>query len=106
MRVIDTDVQSYCNHIPRDVFQTVEKEKKAKYVTALEERLTCLTPICCSLDRVFGKKVEHNWGSLAASWDSTYIEVMGWIRAMMLFAILHTLFLCLCGSRKSAWRGL
>ena len=34
VHVIDTDAQSYCNRMPREVLKTAKKEKKAKYITA------------------------------------------------------------------------
>ena len=38
VRVVDTDAQSYRNRMPKEVVQAAEKEKKAKYFTACEDR--------------------------------------------------------------------
>ena len=103
VRVINTDTQSYSNHTPWDVLQSAEKEKKAKYVAAYEERRASFTPICCSVDGVFGKEAEVFLKiigeGLSTRWDWSYSEVMGWVRARMLFAILQATILCLRGAR-------
>ena len=58
VHVIDTDAQSYCNRMPREVLKTAEKKKKAKYVTACEQRRVPFTPIYCTVDSVFGNEAD------------------------------------------------
>ena len=109
VRVINTDAQSYSNRTTRDVLQSAEKEKKAKYVAACEERRASFMPVCCSVDEVFGKEAEvflkMIGEGLSTRWDRSYSEVMGWVRARMLFAILRATILCLRGARAK-WRCL
>ena len=107
VRVIDTDAQSYCNHTPREVINAAENQKKSKYTTACEERRASFTPICFSVDGVFGSEAEvflKRLGErLAAKWDRGYSQVMGWLRARMSFAILRASILCVRGAR-TRWR--
>ena len=109
VRVIDTDAQSYCNHTPREVINAAENQKKSKYTTACEERRASFTPICCSVDGVFGSEAEvflKRLGErLAAKWDRGYSQVIGWLRARMSFAILQSSILCVRGAR-TRWRSL
>ena len=109
IRVIDTDAQSYCNRTPREVLHAAEKEKKSKYATACEERRASFTPICCSVDGVFGSEAEvflkRLGENLAAKWNRGYSQVIGWVRARMSFAILRASILCIRGSRRR-WRSL
>ena len=44
--------------MPREVLKTAEKEKKAKYITEYEERQASFSPICCSVDSVFGNEAK------------------------------------------------
>ena len=66
-------------------------------------------PVCCSVDGVFGKEAEvflkMIGEGLSTRWDQSYSEVMGWVRARMLFAILRATILCLRGARTK-WRCL
>ena len=100
VRVINTDAQSYSNHMPQDVLQSAEKEK-AKYVIACEERRASFTPICCSVNGLFGKEakvfLKMIGEGLATKWDLSYCELMGWVRARILFAMLWATILCLHG---------
>ena len=38
-------------------------------------------------------------------WERSYCEVMGWVRARLVFAVLRSSILCLRGARTK-WRGL
>ena len=79
-------------HSPREVLQPAEKEKKAKYILASEERGAFFTPVCCSVDGVLGMEgemfVKGIAENLAIKWDQSYGVIMEWIRAQ-LFAILR-----------------
>ncbi len=109
VRVVDTDAPSYSNRTPKDVLQTAEREKKAKYSKACEERHALFTPFCCSVDGMLGGEADSFLNvigeRLSSKWDQGYGEVMGCIRARLSFAILRSTMLCLRGSR-SKWRGL
>ena len=109
IRVVDTDAQSYSSRTPREVLKSAEKEKKMKYGEACEDRHSLFTPFCCSVDGLLGGEAEVFMKvvgeRLANKWDKSYGEVMGWIRARLMFAVLRSTILCLRGSR-SKWRSL
>ena len=109
VRIVDTDAQSYRGRTPKDVLKSAEKEKKAKYGAACEERHALFTPLCCSVDGMLGGEAEVFvkviGERLASKWDQSYSEVMGWIRSRLSFAILRSSILCIRGSR-SKWRCL
>ena len=109
IRVVDTDAQSYTNRSPMEVLGAAEKEKKAKYSTACEERRATFTPFCCSVDGLLGHEAEtflRRLGDcLAVKWEKSYSEVMSWIRARLVFAVLRSSIMCLRGARMK-WRGL
>ena len=109
VRIVDTDAQSYRGRTPKDVLKGAEKEKKAKYSAACEERHALFTPLCCSVDGMLGGEAEVFvkviGERLASKWDQSYGEVMGWIRSRLSFAILRSSILCIRGSR-SKWRCL
>ena len=103
IRVTDTDAKSYLTHSPNQVLAQAEKDKKLKYGSSCEERRAVFTPLCVSVDGLFGKEKEHFvkriGQSLSLKWDKNYSQVMGWIQARLLFAILRATVLCLRGSR-------
>ena len=109
IRVVDTDVQSYANRSPMEVLGVAEKEKKMKYSLACEERRGTFTPFCCSVDGLSGHEAEtflkRLGDCLAVKWDKSYSEVMGWVRARLMFAVLRSSIMCLRGARTK-WRGL
>ena len=91
-KVIDTDAQFYVNRSPMDVLGVAEKEKKTKYSIACEERRGTFTPFCCSVDGLLGHEAEtflrRIGDCLAVKWERSYSEVMGWIRARLVFTVL------------------
>ena len=109
IRVIDTDAQSYSNRSPRDVIKIAENEKKKKYSRACDDRRAQFTPICVSVDGVFGSEAETFIkviaDNLTEKWSMSYSRVVGWIRTRLCFAVLRATILCLRGSRRK-WRSL
>ena len=59
IRVTDTDAKSYLTHSPNQVLAQAEKDKKLKYGSSCEERRAVFTPLCVSVDGLFGKETEH-----------------------------------------------
>ena len=59
IRVIDTDAKSYRTLSPIDVLAHAEKEKKLKYGVSCVERRAIFTPLCISVDGLFGVETEH-----------------------------------------------
>ena len=109
IRIVDTDAKSYVNRSPKEVLGASEKEKKARYSTACEERRTQFTPLCFLVDGLTGSEAEtflkRLGDGLAVKWEISYSQVMGWLRARLSFDILRASFLCLRGS-CTKWRGL
>ena len=107
--VIDTDAQSYSNRSPRDVIKTAENEKKSKYSSSCEDRRAWFTPICVSVNGVFGSEadvfIKKIADSLTGKWEKKYSGVIGWIRKRLCFAVLRATILFLSGSRMK-WRSL
>ena len=97
--VTDTDAKSYCTRSPDQVLAQAESDKKKKYRLSCEERRAVFTPLCVSVDRLFGKETEHFvkriGQSLSVKWEKSYSQVMGWIRARLSFAIHRATILCL-----------
>ena len=109
VRVVDTDAKSYGIRSPQDVLKAAEKENKNKYGEAFEARRAAFTPFCVSVDGLLGTEAQHFMKrlgiQLAQKWEKSYSETMGWIRALLSFAILRATILCLRGSRTK-WRCL
>ena len=78
-------------------------------MAACEARRALFTPICWSVDGMFGSEAEvflkRVSESLSSKWGKSYSETMGWVRTRMSFAILRSSILCLRGSRTK-WRCL
>ena len=108
VRVVDTDAKSYY-HCPVDqVIRSAEKEKKDKYVAAVEARRGTSTPFVVSVDGYVGQEgsrvLKRVAEVLAIKWDKQYSSVIDWIRASMTFSIIRAMRnLCLRGSRVK-WR--
>ena len=109
IQVMDTDAESYCTLAPGEVLRQTEVEKKRKYRSACEERRASFTPLCMSVDGLLACEAHHfvkavGW-QLALKWETSYSQVVGWVRARLSFAILRASILCLRGSR-TRWRGI
>ena len=99
IRVIDTNAKSYSSLTPGAVLARAEKEKKEKYSSACEQRRAVFTPLCVSVDGMFGRETNHflrRLGErLSVKWEMSVAQVMGWVRARLSFAILQAAILCL-----------
>jgi len=58
IRVIDTDAQSYSAQTPLAVLCSAEAEKKCKYSQTCHDHRTTFTPLCVSVDGMFGPETE------------------------------------------------
>ena len=109
IRVVDTDARSYHARSPRDVLDSVEVEKKCKYLQACQDRRATFTPLCVSVDGMLGSEAEFFVKRLddflAVRLERPYSVVMGWVRARLSFAVLWAVVLCVRGSRTK-WRSL
>ena len=106
IRIVDTDARSYCARSPRDALGTAEGETKHKYLQACQDQRATFTPLCVSVDGMFGSEAEffvRRLGDLlAAKWERPYSVVMGWVRAHLSFAILQAALLCVRGSQTKS----
>ena len=109
VRVTDVDAPSYCSRSPQAVLCSAEAEKKCKYMEACLARHASFTPLCFSIDGMFGIEADFFLRRLAErlsiKWERSYSEVIGWVRSRLSFAILRATMLCVRGSR-SRWRSL
>ena len=92
MHVIDTDAQSYLHHSPKAVIATAETEKKRKYSSACKERRASFTPLCISVDGLYGREADQFFKRLAdrlsSKWEMSCSVVMEWVRARLSLGIL------------------
>ena len=106
VRVVDTDAPSYRGRSPQAVLGSTEAEKKRKYLEACLARHAGLTPLCFSIDGMFGSEADcflHRLADrLSAKWERSYSTVVGWVCSRLSFAVLQA---CVRGLRSS-WRSL
>ena len=72
------------NYSPKDLLGTADKKKKAKYSAASEEK-DSVYALVLSVDGLIGNEAEiflkQLGDSLAAKWNKSYSDVMGWLSA-------------------------
>ena len=109
VRVVDTDAPSYQSRSPQAVLRTAEVKKRRKYGTACLARRASFTPLCFSVDGLFGSEADYFLrrlaDSLSAKWEKNYSVVMGYVRERLSFAIIRADLLIVRGSRTK-WRSL
>ena len=108
IRVVNTDAKSYLSHSPVAVLASAEAEKKRKYCNACTERCATFTPLCFSVDGLVGDEaacfLKHLGRSLSVTWEHHYGEVIRWLQARLVFALVRATNVCIRGSRAK-WRG-
>ena len=76
-------------------------------VGAAETINASFTPFVVTADGALGLEaktfIRHLADKITAIWHKSYSEVLGYVRARMLFAVLRATNLCICGSRVK-WR--
>ena len=107
VRVVDSDASSYVQRDVNAVLSSIEHIKKQKYSQAAECVHASFTPFVVTADGalgVEGKAFMHLLSEkIAATWHKSNSEVMGYVRARLMFAILRATNLCVRGSRVK-WR--
>ena len=82
--------------------RTVEVKKRRKYGAVCLVRRASFTPLCFSVDGLFGSEADNFLrrlaDSLSVKWENNYSVVMGYVRARLSFEIIRTA-LCVRGSR-------
>ena len=73
-------------------------EKRNKYKVTCEDIRASFTPLICTTDQAFTKRLAFRHSS---KWSKSYSEVMGWVRVKIQFAIMRAVDLRLRGSRKT-----
>ena len=80
-----------------------KRRKKDKYSTASEEKHMPFTPICISIDGLFGTEktyfVKRMAECIASDTQKPYSRLMHWLIAKNSSAILWASDLCICGTR-------
>ena len=83
VRVVDTDAPSYQSRSPQAVLCTAEVEKRRKYGAACLARRASFTPLCFSVDGLFGSEADYFLrrlaDSLSVKWEKNYSVVMGYV---------------------------
>ena len=107
VRVTNVDAPSYRSRSPQAVLCSAEAEKKRKYMEACLACHASFTPLCFSIDGMFGTEADfcRLTERLSIKWERSYSEVIGWVRLRLSFTILQASMLCVRGSR-SRWRSL
>ena len=81
--VTDVDAPSYRSHSPQAVLCSAEVEKKHKYMEACLARHASFTPLCFSIDGMFGTEADfflcHLAERLSIKLERSYSEVIGWV---------------------------
>ena len=85
------------------VLSSIEHTMKHKYSQAAETINASFTPFVVTADGHWVLRQRHLYVILAAMWHKSYSEVLGYVRARMLFAVLRATNLCIRGSRVK-WR--
>ena len=107
VRVVDSDANSYLHRDVGAVLSSIEHTKKHKYSQAAETINASFTPFVVTADGALGLEaktfIRHLAEKIAAIWHKSYSEVLGYVCARMLFAVLRATNLCIRGSRVK-WR--
>ena len=103
IRITDTDAPSYSDQISKKMLERVAKAKKDKYLQPFMDRRRSFTPLVYSVDglacnevKVFEKRIAC---LLAAKWDRSYSELVGYVQGRMGMAIIRSNLLLLRGAR-------
>ena len=100
VRVVDSDASSYVQRDVNAVLSSIEHFKKQKYSQAAECVHASFTPFVVTADGALGKAFMRLLSEkIAATWHKSNSEVMGYVRARLMFAILRATNLCIRGSR-------
>jgi hypothetical protein len=103
VRITDTDAPSHRGQLPHQILLKNEHEKKKKHLASCLEARHHFTPLCFSVDGLFGTESTAATKRLAAKlstkWKQPYSQVCGFIRSRIILALVRAASLCLRGSR-------
>ena len=91
VRVVDSDANSYLHRDVRAVLSSIEHTKKQKYSQAADMINASFTPFVVTVGLEAKTFICH---LAAAIWHKSYSEVLGYVRARMLFAVLRAIRIC------------
>ena len=98
VQVVDSDANSYLHRDVGAVLSSIEHTKKQKYSQAAETINASFTPFVVTADGAFGLEaktfIHHFADKIAVTWQKSNSEVLGYVRARMLFAVLRVLRIC------------
>ena len=102
-----SDANSYLHRDVGAVLTSIEHTKKQEYSQAAETIIASFAPFVVTADGVLGLEaktfIRHLADKIAIIWHKSNSEVLGYVRARMLFAVLRATNLCIHGSRVK-WR--
>ena len=101
---MDSDANSYLHCDVGAVLSSIEHTKNSQTAETIN---ASFTPFVATADGALGleakKFIRHLADKIAAIWHKSNSEILGYVRVRMLFAVLHAMNLCNCGSRVK-WR--
>ena len=107
VRVVVSEANSNLHCDVGAVLSLIEHTKKKKYSQAADMINATFTPFVVTADGALGLEAKtfmhHLAEKIAASWHKSNSEVLGYVHARILFAVLHATNLCIRGSRVK-WR--
>ena len=107
--VTNADSPSYRNHnqSTASVLKGKARTKKAHHRRACEDRSIHFTPLCVTVDGVWGREAEAFFRRMVEklrtknAWaDKSFGQVMGWVRARLSVALARSASLCVRGGRR------
>ena len=107
--VVNADAPSYRNRnqSTASVLAKAAKDKKRHHLRVCEDRSMHFTPLCVTVDGVWGREANAFFSRLVeqlrtkAGWrDKSYGQVMGWVRARLSVALARGASVCVRGGRR------
>ncbi len=107
--VINADAYYYRKHklSTTTVLDSHAKMKKTRHLRVCEDRSIHFTPLCVTVDGVWGREAEAFFRRMVeamhtkAVWrDKSYAQVMGWVRARLSVALARGVSWCVSGGRR------
>ncbi|CEM24650.1 unnamed protein product [Vitrella brassicaformis CCMP3155] len=105
--VTNADASSYRNQSTASILKNKAKAKKAHHSRVCEDKSIHFTPLCVTVDGVWGREANGFFSRLVeklrtkAAWaDKSYSQVMGWVCARLSVALARSASMCVRGGRR------
>ena len=103
----NADAPSYRKQSTASILKSKAKTKKAHHSRVCEDKSIHFTPLCVTVDGVWGREANGFFSRLVeklrtkAAWaDKSYGQVMGWVRARLSVALARGASMCVRGGRR------